>query len=262
MQASSIFVVLIVVWANLSGRHHIDVAAAWFALAVLIALALAYALGFLPDRKDAWRRALHRHAPALAKRYRQLVRVNAYGYTEHDKWLDELDRFRVSTRLKLRRADLDLFDAWATRAIKAIVERQDERHDVVDEGREDELEPGEYEHHCADLLRRAGWQAEVTGQSGDQGIDILASMGDIVVAVQCKLYFANAIGNKAVQEAHAAAGFVDASHAVVASNAQYTRSAEQLAAKLGVLLLHHSELPELQRLLAERDADFGRRRSA
>ena len=77
-------------------------------------------------------------------------------------------------------------------------------------------------------------------------------MGDVVVVVQCKLYFANAIGNKAVQEAHAAAGFFDASHAVVASNAQYTRSAEQLAAKLGVLLLHHSELPDLERLLTFR----------
>ena len=261
MHASSIFAVLIVVWMNLAGQHRVEASTAWFAAVVLAALLLAHLVGILPDRREAWRRALSRHAPALAKRYRQVVRVNAYGFTEHDKWIDELDRFRVSTGLRLRRADLTAFEALATRSIRAIVERQDDRHDVVDERREDKLEPGEYEHHCAELLRRAGWDAEVTGQSGDQGVDVLASSGDLLVAVQCKLYFANAIGNKAVQEAHAAAGFVDAGHAVVVSNADYTRSAEQLAAKLGVLLLHHSELPDLMRRLTQ-DHEVGRRRTA
>jgi restriction system protein len=262
MQGLSIFAVLIVAWTNLSGQHRIDTAAGWFALVVVIALGLAYSLGVLPGRRELWRRALARHAPALAKRYRQLVRVNAYGYLEEEKWLEELDRFRISTGLQIPRGDLDRFESYATQAVRTMVERQDDRHEVVDEVEEEKLAPGDYERHCAELLKRAGWEAQAVGQSGDQGVDVLASLGDLVVAVQCKLYFANAIGNKAVQEAHAAAGFVDAHYAVVASNAPYTRSAEQLAAKLGVLLLHHSELPELERLLNCEDGEAGRRRSA
>jgi HJR/Mrr/RecB family endonuclease len=114
----------------------------------------------------------------------------------------------------------------------------------------DEMTPSDYEYHCAELLRGAGWEVELTGASGDQGVDVLAQKSGLSVAVQCKLHFAKPIGNKAVQEAHAAAGFVEASHAVVVSNNTYTRSAEALADRLRVLLLHHSELPDLDMLLA------------
>lgn len=57
------------------------------------------------------------------------------------------------------------------------------------------------------------------------------------------------MGNKAVQEAHAAATYIDAETAVVVAPLGYTLASRQLAAKLGVLLLHHSELANLEALL-------------
>jgi len=68
------------------------------------------------------------------------------------------------------------------------------------------------------------------------------------VAIQCKKY-SNPVGNKAVQEVTSGATFHNAEYAVVVSNSSYTASARQLAAKSGVLLLHHSELGRLEEML-------------
>ena len=53
----------------------------------------------------------------------------------------------------------------------------------------DLMEGHEFEHYCADLLRRAGFlEVEVTRGSGDYGVDILAELGGVTYAVQCKRY--------------------------------------------------------------------------
>jgi len=241
--------ILFVTGSNLARLNHVTTASATLFACAVVVSAIAHKFGWLPLGRDRqiWLRHLHKHRPALSKRYRQLVRVNAYGAEEKDKWLDELDRFRKAAKLPLQGKALDEFDGFATRTVKRWVAQDDD--EPLAETTPEELTPEDYEHHCADLLRRAGWSAEVTGMSGDQGVDVLAERGEIRIAVQCKLHFANPVGNKAVQEAHAAAGFVDASLAAVVSNREFTRSAEQLAGKLGVLLLHHSELSDLDRFV-------------
>jgi len=243
------FAILFIVAMNLSRLHHLTALSAALSLAVLVLGALLYRLGVLPvgGAGHEWRRLLRLHRPALVKRYRQLVRVNAYGAEEFAKWHEELARFRAATGLDLDDRARDRFNAAATRLVGGWA--------AEDEGLElpeaiEDISPQDYEHLCADLLRKAGWDAEVTGMSGDQGVDILARQEDVSVAIQCKLYFGNPVGNKAVQEAHAAAGYSDADRAAVVSNRDFTAAAEQLARKLGVLLLHHSELPELRGMLA------------
>ncbi|MFT4130020.1 restriction endonuclease [Labrys sp. (in: a-proteobacteria)] len=242
------FAIVFIVAMNLARLDRLTGIAAGLALAALVLVWLATRLGLLPVGGDSpeWRRLIRRHGPALTKRYRQLVRINAYGAEEFDKWRDELVRFRESTKLSLDEKDIARFDALATRMVSKWASAQPDAR--IPEAME-EITPQDYEHLCADLLRKAGWEAEVTGQSGDQGIDILAQRHDMTVALQCKLYFGNPVGNKAVQEAHAAAGYVDADYAVVVSNRDFTNSAEQLARKLGVLLVHHSELPDLETML-------------
>ncbi|MEW9305586.1 restriction endonuclease [Labrys neptuniae] len=242
------FAIVFIVAMNLARLDRLTGLAAGLALATLVLIWLLTRLGFLPVGGDSpeWRRLIRRHDQALTKRYRQLVRVNAYGAEEFDKWHDELVRFRDSTKLSLDEKDIARFDALATRMVSKWASAQPDAR--IPEAME-EISPQDYEHLCADLLRKAGWEAEVTGQSGDQGIDILAQRHDMTVALQCKLYFGNPVGNKAVQEAHAAAGYVDADYAVVVSNRDFTNSAEQLARKLGVLLVHHSELPDLETML-------------
>lgn len=259
MQDLSRLVILFVAGVNLAGLHRVTPLEAALAAAVLAIVLVLRGFGLMVpgERRLAWRRAMLPHRAALTKRYRQLIRTNAYGFEEHDKWLDELARFRRSIGLELDGTHGDSFDRQATRAVEAWVRRDDGASPAADL---DQFSPTDYEHHCADVLRSAGWDAEVTGMSGDQGVDVLATTDGRTVALQCKLHFASPVGNKAVQEAHAAAGFVDATHAAVVSNADYTRSAVQLARKLGVLLLHHSELPDLDRLVAG-DAVRGASRS-
>ncbi|MDQ0395828.1 restriction endonuclease [Labrys monachus] len=243
------FAILFVVAMNLAGLHHLTALSASLSLAGLLLGALLYRLGVLPfgARRRHWLRLLRAHRPALVKRCRQLVRTNAYGAEEFGKWHEELGRFRAATGLDLDERSCERFDAFATRVVKGWIAAEDGV--AMPEAIED-ISPQDYEHLCADLLRQAGWDAEVTGMSGDQGIDILARRDDVSIAIQCKLYFGNPVGNKAVQEAHAAAGYSDADHAAVVSNRDFTAAAEQLARKLGVLLLHHSELPELHATLA------------
>jgi restriction system protein len=242
------FAIAFIVAMNLAGLGRLNGPAAAISAAVLVAGAALYRLRILPIGGDRpqWRRLIRRHSQALTKRYRQLVRVNAYGAEEFDKWHEELGRFRESTKLSLDESTVTRFDIFATRMVKAWAAAD---QDIEIPEAMEEISPEDYEHLCADLLRKAGWDAEVTGQSGDQGVDILARRSDAVVALQCKLYFGNPVGNKAVQEAHAAAGYSDADYAVVVSNRDFTNAADQLARKLGVLLLHHSELRDLAETL-------------
>jgi hypothetical protein len=51
------------------------------------------------------------------------------------------------------------------------------------------LSPIEFEHACADLLRRSGYSdVRVTQASADGGVDIIATKDSCGVAVQCKQY--------------------------------------------------------------------------
>jgi hypothetical protein len=73
-------------------------------------------------------------------------------------------------------------------------------------------------------------------------------MGHRRVAIQCKKY-SKPVGNRAVQEAYSAKGIYGATHAAVVTNTKFTRSAVEAAERLGVLLLHHDDLPRLISLL-------------
>lgn len=108
------------------------------------------------------------------------------------------------------------------------------------------LSPLAYEDYCALLLRDAGWQARTTPLQ-DQGVDVLATLRGTKAAVQCKMY-SSPVGNRAVQEVVAGRLHYGAQIAVVVSTAPYTKSAYVLAASTHVLLLHHDQLPMLERL--------------
>lgn len=104
----------------------------------------------------------------------------------------------------------------------------------------------EFERYVASTLRSHGWSAEVTKTGADQGLDVLARKGALVVAIQCKRY-AQAVSNGAIQEVHAARSFYDANRACVITTSRFTRSAHDLATKLDVKLLHYDDLDALDR---------------
>jgi restriction system protein len=109
------------------------------------------------------------------------------------------------------------------------------------------MSPLEYEQFVARELERAGWKVKHIGTQGDQGCDVLAYRAGFRLVVQCKLYRGR-VGNAAVQEITAARRHYRAHLMAVVAPAGFTPSALALARSNGVHLLHHSELPQLQRL--------------
>lgn len=112
----------------------------------------------------------------------------------------------------------------------------------------DNMTPEEFEHFCATVLQEINWRARVTRASGDQGVDIVADKRGMRIVVQCKKY-SKPVGNRAVQEIVAAIAHEDADRGVVVSTSSYTPAAEKLAASNEVLLLHHSDLRRIDKLL-------------
>ncbi len=109
------------------------------------------------------------------------------------------------------------------------------------------LTPLGFERHCAGVLARQGWRANLTAGTADQGVDVLARKGRVSVVIQCKLY-SRPVGNAAVQEVLAGQAFMGATHAAVVSNQTYTRAARDLAGRTRVLLLSAEDLTRANRL--------------
>lgn len=186
---------------------------------------------------------VQQHAHELAIRRRQLVRVGAYGVVDLSDWDREADHFIAAVVEPGAGARRPVGDVSSE--LRAMIEAAVAKVPAATPFRAD-LDPIEYEAMVADTLVRHGWDARLTKASGDQGVDVLATKGALRVVLQCKLY-SRPVGNAAVQEAIAGQRFEQATHAAVVSNQPFTRAAQQLAGAAGVLLLHHEELPDLER---------------
>ena len=110
----------------------------------------------------------------------------------------------------------------------------------------DELEGHEFEHYCADLLKKDGFQdIYVTKGSGDFGADILAEKAGVTFAFQCKCY-TEPVGVKAVQEIYAGRDYYDRMVGVVMSNQYFTEPARKAADKLKIILWDRDYLMTLE----------------
>lgn len=109
------------------------------------------------------------------------------------------------------------------------------------------ISPYEYEEKIGQKFKILGWKTIVTKASGDQGADVIIEKDKHRGVVQCKMY-SQPVGNKAVQEVHAAKSYYDATFAVVVSNQDFTPSARMLATKLGVYLINDSDLRNFSEL--------------
>lgn len=199
------------------------------------------------------RAAVATHVEALARRRTTLTRVDDYGITDASRWSREIDHFVSSVVLPLLTPAEARLLAARDAEVKAAIDRQVVAHtggmvETLAGGELDGLSPSAFEAHCARLLAAQGWAAHTTALTGDQGADIIAEKGGTRLVIQCKL-LARPVGNKAVQEAHAARTHFGAAHAAVVSNADFTRAARDLASSTGILLLHHSQLGDIDRLI-------------
>ena len=105
-----------------------------------------------------------------------------------------------------------------------------------------------YEHHCMEILKQNGWHVKETPNSGDQGVDLIASIDNMRICIQCKNH-KKVIGNRAVQEVSAGKLYWRGTHAVLVSKSGFTKSAQKLAKANKVKLIKENELKDLVNLL-------------
>jgi HJR/Mrr/RecB family endonuclease len=140
--------------------------------------------------------------------------------------------------------------------ISLAIEPYADRLEASSECELDEIDdPQEYERAVSNEFSKLGWQTRVTAGSGDQGADVIAEKFAVKLVIQCKLY-ESPVGNKAVQEVAAAVKFFNGDIGVVITNHTFTKSARQLASSLGIFLVHHTQIPELDRVIFDDDMDL------
>ena len=198
--------------------------------------------------------ATQEHLAALARKRMQLVQPDAYGNQKLEKWTEEIRYFLFdhlgSSLSPEEQGILPENFAALMLTIDSVVQGAMRDHPSFGTF-SDDMSPAEFEGFCAEELRQAGWNARVTLQSRDQGVDVVADKNNARVVLQCKLY-TGPVGNKAVQEAAAGRAHEKADYGIVVTNNRYTSSAEQLAATNGVLLLHYRDLRNLDAMLPPR----------
>lgn len=87
----------------------------------------------------------------------------------------------------------------------------------------------EFEQYVYEILKRLGYKhLRLTRQSGDYGVDILASYRGVRYAFQCK-YYSKPVGVSAIQQAYSGCEYYDYDEAVVVTNQTFTRQAYALA---------------------------------
>ena len=101
----------------------------------------------------------------------------------------------------------------------------------------------EFEDYLCDYFNAHGYQCTTTKASGDQGIDLIAKKGDVVLAIQAKCY-AGVVGNHAVMEAVAGTKYYNANQTMVITNSTFTKSAIELAKANDVVLWDRQVLIE------------------
>jgi restriction system protein len=185
------------------------------------------------------------HDEALMARLRQAFRRDAYGTLLPDKMTGELAYFFDVVVLKQIEmtgpADAQIlseaFSNWVHNLDLEKIERGYNKLPTRNNGLA-------FERQVASTLADLGYSVSFTPESGDQGVDLIASRQGRRIAIQCKDYQAP-VGNDAVQQVFSGAAFYGAEVALVIAPHGFTAAARQLANSLGVHCGARDELPSL-----------------
>ena len=201
---------------------------------------------------------LARNGPRIDKfldiAYRKVTTPDEYG-DENPKALDQEIRRLIK---KLSETERDLPDVlWPDDSKRPLIEaflgsvarpivrdlriKFDDyyrsRKDRLDSLAVDKMTGIDFELYVAELLRSIGVEdVSTTPVTGDQGADLLFTWNGDKYAVQAKRYLGS-VGNRAIQEAHAAKDYYGCHTAWVVSNSHFTPSAKALAKELQVVLV-------------------------
>jgi Restriction endonuclease len=103
----------------------------------------------------------------------------------------------------------------------------------------------EFEHFLAEVFNERGYVVELTGKSGDQGVDLVIIRDGIRIAIQAKGYPSGSVGNGAVQEVHTGMAIYSCQMSAVVTNSHFTVGARELAQSVGCRLIDGSQIPDL-----------------
>jgi restriction system protein len=115
---------------------------------------------------------------------------------------------------------------------------------AVDLAQVDSMEGTKFEEYMEQVFRAQGYRVKRTGRAGDQGCDLLLTKGDEKIACQLKCY-SRPVSNHAVQQAVASTRRYGADRAMVVTNANYTKSARELAGDWACELIAREELGKM-----------------
>ena len=104
-------------------------------------------------------------------------------------------------------------------------------------GRLNDLDGDKFEALIKRLYEGAGYTAQLTGRTGDQGGDLVVVRDNAKKVIQAKLRSRMSVGNDAVQQVVAAKGIYNCPEAVVITNSTFTPEAKELARVHGVELV-------------------------
>jgi HJR/Mrr/RecB family endonuclease len=108
------------------------------------------------------------------------------------------------------------------------------------------LSGSEFEGLLRRLYEKMGYTVQLTGRTGDQGGDLVATKGGERLLIQAKRYNDGLqVGNAAVQQAAAAKPYYDCNNAAVVTTSGFTREAIELAKTNAVELVPRSRLQQL-----------------
>lgn len=192
------------------------------------------------------------HSATLQRKISSALKKDDYGTIIVDRRDEEIEYFLASMNLLATDED------ELSKDIELVKDTLRKIHQKnVEQGFDPNSAPTngiDFEYWVAENLERYGWITEVTKASGEQGLDILAKSGNTKIAIQCKRYTSN-VGNDAVQQALSASKHYQIDKSVVITTSGYTKSAKELAATTGVILLTHFDIPNFTQLTGSQPAN-------
>ena len=117
----------------------------------------------------------------------------------------------------------------------------------------DDMDGYEFEDFLVELFKKRGYEVQATRKGKDQGADLFVESFGKKMVIQAKNY-QGTVGNKAVQEAHAAKDFYSCDSGMVITNSTFTASAKELALGTGIELVDRDRL---QRYLDDYNYSIG-----
>lgn len=98
----------------------------------------------------------------------------------------------------------------------------------------------EYEHIVAEHYEHLGYKTEVSQQSNDYGLDVLATKGKTKIAIQAKMYGGSSrpVNRQMIMELQGVKNFFDCTKAVLATNGRVLENANEVAEKLKIEIIN------------------------